>query len=258
MGLTLGSNMNTPSDSRTKKLTSMLRQFWRSGFGTADAAPLAPTGVARKSASWVPIRSLSPRHKPRSARQVRALPNADRYLRFGYAATDEQIERYVQGLNFERDEIFGVFNRRLELVAMAHLAYSVDPKWATCAEFGVSVSPHQRGKGLGAKLFAHAVMHARNQGVNLLFIHALSENVAMLKIARHAGAVVQRDGSESEAYLSMPQATLDSQLNGLMQEQMAELDYQLKMQAHQFRQWLDTVQEIRRGVRDARHSTRGP
>jgi hypothetical protein len=56
----------------------------------------------------------------------------------------------------------------------------------------------------------------------------------------------------------MPQATLDSQLNGLMQEQMAELDYQLKMQAHQFRQWLNKVQEIRQGVRDARHSSRGP
>jgi hypothetical protein len=69
--------------------------------------------------------------------------------------------------------------------------------------------------------------------------------------------VVQRDGSESEAYLSMPQATLDSQLNGLMQEQMAEVDYHLKMQAHQFRQWLDAVQKIRQGVRDARHSSRG-
>ena len=250
--------MSTPSDSRTKKLTSMLQQLWRSVFGAADAVPLALAGVARKSASWVPIRTLSPRHKPRMARQLRALPAADRYLRFGYAATDEQIERYVQGLNFERDEIFGVFNRRLELVAMAHLAYSVDPKWATCAEFGVSVSPHQRGKGLGAKLFAHAVMHARNQGVNLLFIHALSENVAMLKIARHAGAAVQRDGSESEAYLSLPQATLDSQLSGMVQDQMAELDYQLKMQAHQFHQWLATVQEIRQGVRDARQSSRGP
>lgn len=258
MGLTLGSDMNSPSDSRTKKFTSALRWLWRKGFGEAVEWPLASAGVTRHSAAWVPIRSLSPRHKPRVARHLRALPTADRYLRFGYAATDEQIDRYVQGLNFERDEIFGVFNRRLELVAMAHLAYSVDPQWSTCAEFGVSVSPHQRGKGLGAKLFAHAVMHARNQGVNLLFIHALSENVAMLKIARRAGAVVQRDGSESEAYLSMPQATLDSQLNGLMQEQMAELDYQLKMQAHQFRQWLDTVQKIRQGVRDARHSARGP
>jgi predicted acetyltransferase len=151
-----------------------------------------------------------------------------------------------------------VFNRRLDLVAMAHLAFSVDPQWATCAEFGVSVASHQRGKGLGARLFNHAVMHARNQGVSMIFIHALSENVAMLKIARHAGAKVQRDGSESEAYLSLPEATLDSQLSGMMQEQMAELDYQLKNQAHQFREWLATVQEIRQGVRQARHSSHKP
>jgi GNAT superfamily N-acetyltransferase len=250
--------MKIPFGPRTYRFISLLRQLWRGGFGAADGSPSASAEIARKSISWVPIRSLSPRHKPRIARHLRALPTSDRYLRFGYVATDEQIERYVQGLNFERDEIFGVFNRRLELVAMAHLACSVDPKWATCAEFGVSVSPHQRGKGLGAKLFAHAVMHARNQGVSLLFIHALSENVAMLKIARQAGAVVKRDGSESEAYLSLPQATLDSQLSGLMQEQMAEVDYQLKMQAHQFREWLATVQEIRQGVRDARHSSAGP
>jgi GNAT superfamily N-acetyltransferase len=191
---------------------------------------------------------------PRILAHLWALKPEDRYLRFGYCATNEQIERYVRGLKFDRDEIFGVFNRRLELVAMAHLAYSVDPQWATCAEFGVSVSSHQRGKGLGARLFQHAVMHARNQGVSLLFIHALSENVAMLKIARHAGAKVQRDGSESEAYLSLPVATLDSQLSGLVQEQMAELDYQLKNQAQQFRAALATVQEIRQGVRDARHA----
>jgi GNAT superfamily N-acetyltransferase len=231
------------------------RQIWRRILAAADLGPAAGKPVALR---WVPIRVLSPRHKPRIQKHLLSLDAQDRYLRFGYPATDEQIERYVQGLNFERDEIFGVFNRRLELVAMAHLAYSVDPQWATCAEFGVSVSSHQRGKGLGAKLFQHAVMHARNQGVSMLFVHALSENVAMLKIARHAGARVERDGSESEAYLTVPPATLDSQFSGLLQDQMAELDYQLKIQAHQFRQWLATVQEIRQGVRDARHPTDKP
>lgn len=250
--------MNPPSEPRTKQFTRVLSQLWQRVIGAADMGLSASGEVTRKSANWVPIRSLSSRHKPRIARHLRALPAQDRYLRFGYAATDEQIDRYVAGLNFKRDEIFGVFNRRLDLVALAHLAYSVDPQWATCAEFGVSVSSHQRGKGFGAKLFGHAVMHARNHGVSLLFIHALSENVAMLKIARHAGAAVQRDGSESEAYLSLPQATLDSQISGLVQEQMAELDYQLKMQANQFRQWLATVQEIRQGVRDARQTSRGP
>ncbi len=258
MGLTLGFDVKPPFEMKIKQLTLLLRQLWQRWFGAADVGPSAPPGGARKHARWVPIRSLSPRHKLRIVRHLQGLPAQDRYLRFGYACTDEQIDRYVQGLNFERDEIFGIFNRRLELVAMAHLAYSVDPQWATCAEFGVSVSPHQRGKGLRAKLFGHAVMHARNQGVSLLFIHALSENMAMLKIARHAGATVQRDGSESEAFLFLPQATLDSQFSGMMQDQMAELDYQLKMQAHQFRQWMVTVQEIRQGLRDARHNSRGP
>ena len=206
----------------------------------------------------VPIRSLGPSYRERITAHLLKLEPADRYLRFGYAANDEQIRRYAEQLDFSRDEIFGIYNRRLELVAMAHLAFSVDPQWATCAEFGVSVASHQRGKGLGGRLFQHAVMHARNQGVSMLFVHALSENVAMLKIARHAGAKVERDGSESEAYLTLPEATLDSQLSGLMQEQMAELDYQLKNQAHQFRAWLATVQEIRQGVRDARHSQHKP
>ncbi len=230
-----------------------LYSWWQSRLGKT-LAWLGQSGAMKTAMkSWVPIRSLSPRHRPRIERHLCSLSEQDRYLRFGYAATAEQIGRYVAGLDFQRDEIFGVFNRRLELVAMAHLAYSIDPQWATCAEFGVSVASHQRGKGWGGKLFEHAVMHARNQGVSMLFIHALSENSAMLKIARHAGARVERDGSESEAYLALPQADLDSQLSGLMQEQMAQVDYQLKLQAQQFRQWLGTVQEIRQGVRDARH-----
>ncbi len=246
--------MNSESDSSP----GFWRQLWRRWVSSVATGTWSTSGSLSASGGWIPIRSLSPRHKPRILKHLLSLGPEDRYLRFGYPATDEQIGRYVADLNFGRDEIFGVFNRRLELVAMAHLAFSVDPQWATCAEFGVSVASRQRGKGLGARLFKHAVMHARNEGVSMIFIHALSENVAMLKIARHAGATVQRDGSESEAYLSLPEATLDSQLSGLMQEQMAELDYQLKIQAHQFREWLATVQEIRQGVRDARHTTYKP
>lgn len=226
------------------------RQLWRRWFSGADPGT---SGAVSRNRGWVPIRALSPRHKPRILEHLLQLSEGDRYLRFGYAATDEQIRRYVNGLDFRRDEIFGIFNRRLKLVAMAHLAFSVDPQWATCAEFGVSVAASQRGRGMGARLFDRAMTFARNQGVHMFFIHALSENVPMLNIARKAGARVERDGSESEAYLSLPQATLDSQISGLLQGQMAELDYQFKLQAQQFRDWLATVQEVRSGVREARH-----
>ena len=205
---------------------------------------------------WIPILPLSPRHRLKIVRHLCELNAHDRYLRFGYAATDEHIGRYVEGLNFLRDEVYGVFNRRLELVAMAHLAFSIDPQWSTCAEFGVSVLSQCRGKGLGAKLFDHAVVHARNEGVHMLFIHALSENSAMLRIAKSAGARVERDGSESEAYLELPAANLDSQVTQILNEQMSEMDYQVKAKAKQFRDILAVLQEIRQGVREARHQSK--
>jgi GNAT superfamily N-acetyltransferase len=209
----------------------------------------------RRWTLWIPIRILSVKHRPKIAAHLKSLGAQDRYLRFGYPATDEQIDAYAANLDFVRDDIYGVFNRRLELVSMAHLAFSVDPQWATCAEFGVSVDLKMRGRGLGARMFERAVTHARNQGVSLMFIHALSENTPMLKIARKAGARVERDGTESDAYLSLEPANLDSQMNEFLEEGMADLDFQIKTRARQFLKLLRTLQEVRKGVREARHQS---
>ncbi len=215
-----------------------------------SAPPTAP--AARTSALMVPIRSIGASHRERIAVHLLALNPNDRYLRFGYAANDEQIARYVDGLDFERDEIFGIYNRRLELIAMAHLAFSTDPALKSCAEFGVSVLAHARGRGYGARLFDRAVVHARNEGVEMMFIHALSENTAMLNIARKAGARIERDGSESEAYLTLVPADLDSRVTEMVEERIAQTDYRLKVQAKQFRDFLALLQEVRRGVRESR------
>jgi GNAT superfamily N-acetyltransferase len=200
----------------------------------------------------VPIRALAPRHRDRINAHLLALDAHDRYLRFGYAAGDEQVGRYVAELDFERDEIFGVFNRRLELIAMAHVAFIHATGAATGAEFGVSVLGRARGRGFGARLFDRAVMHARNEGVELMFIHALSENKAMLKIARNAGATLERAGSETEAYLRLPPATLDTRVSELLESQVAEADYRLKVQARKLLDFLSSVQEIRSGAVSAR------
>ena len=201
----------------------------------------------------VPIRALGPGHAPRIAAHLLSLEEHDRYLRFGYNANDEQIQRYVDHLDFERDDIFGVFNRRLDLIAMAHLAFIPnEPSTPAGAEFGVSVLKKARGRGYGTRLFERAVMHARNEGVELMFIHALSENTAMIKIARNAGATLERAGSETEAYLRLPPATLDTRVSELVEEQVAQADYRLKQQAKNFIDFLAQVQEIRRGALDAR------
>lgn len=203
-----------------------------------------------RPAGTVPIRSLGAGHRKRIGEHLLSLDQHDRYLRFGYGANDEQILRYVAKLNFDRDELFGIYNRKLELIAVAHLAFSIDPQCNSCAEFGVSVLKSVRGRGYGGRLFERAVMHARNEGVHLLFIHALTENTAMLKIARHAGATIERDGSESEAHLQLPPADFDSRVTELLNEQVARTDYRFKSQARRFWRLLGKLQARRQAVEE--------
>ena len=198
--------------------------------------------------AWVPIRSLGPRQRSRIAAHLSALNDTDRYLRFGYPATDAQMNKYVDLLDFDRDEIFGIFNRRLDLIAMAHLAYAtsgVTKDKPAMAEFGVSVLARARGRGYGARLFDRATLHARNRNVETLFIHALSENVAMLRIARQAGALVERDGSESEAWLKLPPDTIATQLEAAVEERAAELDYQFKVQTQRMHELFDVMAHLK-------------
>lgn len=200
-------------------------------------------------ASRLAVRSLHAHHRPHIERHLLDLELHDRYLRFGYAASDQHIGRYVEQLNFERDEVFGIFNRRLQLVALAHLAFDDRTgSSASVAEFGVSVAPRLRGRGVGARLFASACLHARNRQVDTLVVHALTENMAMLKIARSAGAVLEHDGPDSTARLRLPPQDLGSHLSQMMEVQTGELDYGLK--AHALR--LDRLLQTMLGLADVR------
>lgn len=227
------------------------------GVSTPAGTPDTATGSERKPhRSWVPVRSLTSRHRSRILTHLLALDEHDRYLRFGFAASDAQIKHYTDALDFERDELFGIFNRRLELVALAHLAYApLAPPAATprpaVAEFGVSVSSRARGRGLGARLFDHAVLHARNRGIQTLFVQALSENTAMLKIARNAGASVVREGPESEACLTLPPENLASQVGAMVEDQAAELDYRLKAQAQRVHNVIEAIAEAKVNIATA-------
>ena len=209
------------------------------GNATASATKQAHANVV------VPIRSLGGRYRTQIAEHLLQLDEHDRYLRFGYFATDAHIQRYVDSLDFERDEVLGITNRKLVLIAMAHLAYAKEPSHTLCAEFGVSVLKTARGRGYGARLFERATMDARNNGVKLMFIHALSENTAMLRIARKAGATIDRDGSESEAFLRLPEASFNSRMTEIVENHCAQIDYRIKAQSNQFRNLVAAFNTLR-------------
>ncbi len=193
----------------------------------ADGPP--PSHAGR---SWVPIRTLTSHDRDRVLDHLLALDADDRVLRFGHLASDDRIAAYVQQLDFDRDLILGVFDRRLRMVAQAHLAIGAEASDSQVgeAEFSVSVLPRSRGQGMGSLLFDHAVTAARNRGARRLWIHLLRDNAAMLSIVRKAGAQIDFDGSDATAQLHLPAESLLSRIGECVGQGAAELDYRLKLQ----------------------------
>ncbi|MDY7576915.1 GNAT family N-acetyltransferase [Herbaspirillum sp. RTI4] len=188
----------------------------------------------RQPRIWV--KELSPGARSRLLKHFLALEPSDRLLRFGSHLSDESITRYVEGINFERDTVFGVYNSRLRLMGVGHLTFAPSEKSAIAgatlkarvAEFGVSVDASARGLGVGSRLFQRASMRCRNADIDTLYMHCLSSNKVMLHIARKAGMEIHRDYGESDAYLKILPADASSVMQEALAEQAAMLDYTFK------------------------------
>jgi RimJ/RimL family protein N-acetyltransferase len=147
----------------------------------------------------------------------------DRRLRFGCAIADAAIEHYVGSIDFERDALFGVYGADLALVGACHVAQADD-----LAEFGVSVSPDHRRRGIGSALVARAALHARNAGIDTLYMHCLSENSGMKRIARQLGMRIATQCGESDGRLELPRGDFASVVDEMTQQGVALYDYSLK------------------------------
>ena len=126
----------------------------------------------------------------------------DRHLRFGSSLNDSAVIHYVDGIDFERDEIYAVADDAQTILGVVHIA--VLPQEA---ELGLSVLAAARGQGIGNALFERAVMHLRNRCVREVLVRCLHQNAAMMHLAQKHGMKIQQDGSDREARLELPAAT---------------------------------------------------
>jgi hypothetical protein len=116
-----------------------------------------------------------------------ALDAEDRYLRFGYPASDEQIRRYVDQLD-DRDDIFGIYNRRSNSSRWRTWPMRPCPSMRTAPSsvFGGALCTRAWLRGAAVRPCRHA---RAQRGCAHGVIHALSENTAMLRIAATPGPV---------------------------------------------------------------------
>ncbi|WDZ95628.1 GNAT family N-acetyltransferase [Herbaspirillum sp. WKF16] len=220
-------------------LFSLLKRLWHREPQPGGAEP------AKADKPTVFVKELSERARRHLMRHFLALEDKDRLLRFGSKLSDEMVARYVEHIDFARDTVFGVYDRRLRLLGVGHLAFapreSSRVSGATIkpvvAEFGVSVSAAARGLGVGTKLFMRASMRCRNADVDTLYMHCLSSNKVMMHIASKAGMEIHRDYGEADAYLKIKPANSATVFQEAMEEQVAMLDYIVKANFKALLKW---------------------
>ena len=177
----------------------------------------------------IPVRELHAGHLEEILQHLLQLNDEDRRLRFGSQTPDEVIERYVRGLDFNKDAVFGIFDLDLKLIGMAHLAYLPEIKGhARAAEFGVSVLSEGRAQGLGTALLQRSAVHSRNTRVETLFVHCLSNNKAMMHLAKKTGMSVEYAYGDADAYLKLPPASPATIVQEAANKQWADFDYAWK------------------------------
>ncbi|HYF59205.1 MAG TPA: GNAT family N-acetyltransferase, partial [Burkholderiaceae bacterium] len=151
-----------------------------------------------------------------------SLADDDLRTRFGRRPDAEWLRLYVEGIDFARDSVLGVRDGT-RLVGVTHVAL-----FEGAAELGLSVVPSHRRRGIAAAMFERGVLHARNRGVVELFMHCLSENQAMRRIARNAGMRILVEGGDTDAWIELPPATPFTLGRELVAHQLTLVDLALR------------------------------
>ena len=184
----------------------------------------------------LPIQRLGERARASYASHLSALPRDDVRLRFGAPLGRDGIDAYVARIDFDTDALFAAHDDRLEPTGVAHVGIVDDT-----AELGVSVLPGHRGRGLGSALVARALDHARNRRIGRLWMHCLSENATMMRIARRAGMAIVVETGEADAWLALSPPDPVSVASEFAADQVALFDYALKAQVASIARVADAV-----------------
>ena len=174
---------------------------------------------------------------------LKNLPIEDRYLRFCSTLKDEAIEQYVSKINFENDGVIVVFDETAReiwqkpIVGFLHAA-PFDSKGEI--EFGISVSPKFRNKGIATSLFKSGLIFAQSRGLKIIYMNCLYENKVMRHIVEKHGFNIQSDFDEITARLKIDSShVIENSILDAGNNNLAIFDLAYRSKIHQAKEWLN-------------------
>jgi RimJ/RimL family protein N-acetyltransferase len=168
-----------------------------------QALPFPPEAATRRAPVIWLLRSSRLGSVDRAAvrRHMQALGRQGCELRFGAALAADAIERYVAGMDFERDLILGL---RAQDGSLCGLVEILRIGRSETAEIAFSVDPAWRGRGLGKALMQLAMTSARMHAIGRIVAQVSPVNRPMLAILRRAGMRLALADGELVGTLDLP------------------------------------------------------
>jgi hypothetical protein len=110
------------------------------------------------------------------------LTSGDRFLRFGWVATDVDVVAYVESLFVSAASVYAVAEPDGDISGVLHLEFT-----NAGANLGLSVSSWARNRGIGAFLLQRAGLLVRARSLKTLFVRNLKFNSALQQLAVRLG-----------------------------------------------------------------------
>jgi GNAT superfamily N-acetyltransferase len=177
------------------------------------------------------------------AAHLKQLSTEDRATRFGYSASNHNIDQLILDMLYHpEDHHLFVAQRNGTALGFTHLA-KCDAGW----ELAVSVQGDQQGQGIGNNLMTYAIDWARTHGVESVFMHCIRDNTRIQHLAtKHGLQVIERSGPDITAQVSLPPPTTTDYTVDFVREQQALMDQMLELQ----QRWLANFNPLSRRQRN--------
>jgi GNAT superfamily N-acetyltransferase len=176
-------------------------------------------------------------HLAEYAKHLKSLGDEDRYTRFGYAASEESIDQMILNIVYNREDhhIF-TYREDSKIVGFGHLARE-GSDW----ELAVSVDRNYQGRGIANELMNHMIAWGKTHGVEVLYMHCITENQKIQHLARKHGLKAwDRAGHELTARVKLPDPTVLDYTTNFVREQGELAADIVRLQRAWLRNWTGT------------------
>jgi GNAT superfamily N-acetyltransferase len=172
------------------------------------------------------------------ADHLKMLNDNDRYTRFGYHATAENIDKLILDILYRPDNhhIFTYYTDD-HIVGFGHLA-KTNQDW----ELAVSVAEEYQGSGIANALMSHMIDWGKTHGIEVVYMHCIVDNRKIQHLAhKHGLRAVDRNNADITARVELPPPTVIDYTNNLFQEQNELVTDIVKLQRAWVKKWFQPI-----------------